>query len=129
MTRPTILPPVKLPPSNLPISSGIVAEGKFLFVSGQGPLDPTTGGWSRGSIGEQTRLTLECIRKIVEDAGATMKDVVSCRVFLQQLTETNFAAMNTAFAKVFGDHKPARTTVGAQLLNIDVEIDCIVKLP
>lgn len=129
MNQDATQPPVKLPPKNLPISPGIVAEGKFLFVSGQGPYDPATGGWFRGSIGEQTRLTLECIRKIVEDAGATMSDLVSCRVFLQQITETNFAEMNAAFVEIFGDHKPSRTTVGCQLLNIDVEIDCIVKVP
>ncbi len=120
---------LKRPPANLPIASGVVAEGKFLFVSGQGPLDPVTGGWYRGSVREQTRLTLECIRKIVEGAGATLDDVVSCRVFLQQITESNFAEMNEAFAEIFGGHKPARTAVGCQLLNIDVEIDCIVKVP
>ena len=129
MNQDTTQPPLKRPPSNLPISSGVVAEGKFLFVSGQGPYDPVTGSWVRASIGEQTRLTLECIKKIVEDAGATMNDVVSCRVFLQQITESNFAEMNEAFRKFFGKNKPARTAVGCQLLNIDVEIDCIVKVP
>ncbi|CAN5390598.1 RidA family protein [soil metagenome] len=122
----------KLPhrePTKLPLSSGVIAEGKFLFVAGQGPFDPATGTWSQGSIGEQTRLTMEAIKIIVETAGATMDDIVTCRVFLQQITEKTFAEMNEAYTKFFGVSKPARTTVGCQLLNIDVEIDCVVRMP
>ena len=117
------------PPTKLPLSSGVIAEGKFLFVAGQGPYDPATGTWSRASIGEQTRLTMESIKLIVETAGATMDDIVTCRVFLQQITERTFAEMNEAYSKFFGPEKPARTTVGCQLLNIDVEIDCVVRMP
>lgn len=117
-----------LPKSNLPFSSGVIAEGKFLFVAGQGPYDPEVGSFVRGSIAEQTRLTLECIKRIVEAAGASMADVVSCRVFLQQITEKTFAEMNGAYEGFFTADKPVRTTVGCQLLNIDVEIDCIVRL-
>lgn len=118
-----------MPETKLPFSSGVVAEGKFLFVAGQGPFDPQVGGFVRGSVGEQTRLTLDCIKRIVETAGATMDDVVSCRVFLQQITEKTFAELNAAYEGYFGENKPVRTTVGCQLLNIDVEIDCIVRMP
>jgi len=118
-----------MPSFGLPFSLGVVAEGKFLFVAGQGPYDPAVGNFVRGSIAEQTRLTLECIKRVVETAGATMADVVTCRVFLQQLTEKTFAEMNGAYEEFFDSNKPARTTVGCQLLNIDVEIDCIVRLP
>lgn len=118
-----------LPKTSSPYSPGILAEGKFLFVSGQGPYDPAQGNFVCGSIAEQTRLTLECIRKIVEAAGSTMDEVVSCRVFLQQLTEKTFQEMNAAYAEFFGEHRPSRTTVGCQLLNIDVEIDCVVRVP
>jgi len=117
-----------LPKFPLPFSSGIIAEGRFLFVSGQGPFDPAAGQFMRGTIAEQTTLTLECIRRIIEGGGGRMEDVVSCRVFLQQITEKTFAEMNGAYEKFFGPVKPARTTVGCQLLNIDVEIDCIVRL-
>ena len=120
---------VGLPTAKLPFSSGVVAEGKFLFVSGQGPYEPTVNAFVRGTVGEQTRLTLECIKRIVEEAGATMADVVSCKVYLQQITEKNFAEMNSAYETYFPDDKPSRTTIGCQLLNIDVEIDCIVRLP
>lgn len=125
----TYLKTVKgLPQSGYPYSAGIIAEGKFLFVSGQGPYDPALGKFSRGTIAEQTRLTLECIRRVVEEAGASIEDIVSCRAYLQQLTEKNFAEFNEAYGVFFSGNKPTRTTIGCQLMNIDVEIDCVVKL-
>jgi len=117
------------PPTKLPLSHGVIAEGKFLFVAGHGPFDPKVGSFVRGSIGEQTRLTLESLRLVIETAGGRMEDMVSCRVFLQQITEKTFAEMNETFREFFPGDKPARTTVGCQLLNIDVEIDCIVRMP
>ena len=117
-----------LPKSSSPYSAGVIAEGKFLFISGQGPYDPAAGKFVRASIAEQTTLTLECLRRVIVAAGAKVEDVVSCRVFLQQLTESTFAEMNEAYGAFFGKDKPARTTIGCQLLNIDVEIDCIVKV-
>lgn len=78
----TYLKTVKgLPQSDYPYSAGIIAEGKFLFVSGQGPYDPTLGKFSRGTMAEQTQLTLECIRRVVEEAGASVEDIVSCRAY------------------------------------------------
>lgn len=115
-------------PAGGPYSPGVVAEGKFLFVAGQGPFNPETGKTERGTLEEQTRLTLENVRRIVEAAGASMDDVVNCRVYLQQLTERNFAKMNSVYATYFGAQKPTRTTIGCQLLNIDVEIDCVVVM-
>lgn len=127
---PATLPPIEgLPAPRGPFSQGVMAEGRFLFVSGQGPHDPHTGGFVRGSIEEQTRLTLACIEKILAAAHARPSDVVSCRVYLQPLDRQTFAAMNAAYAEFFGSHKPARTTIGAQLLEIDVEIDCVALLP
>ena len=118
-----------LPVPRGPFSNGVAAEGKFLFVSGQGPWDPETNTFHRGSIAEQTELTIRCIERVVREAGASLRDVVSCRVFLQPLNEETFHEMNTVYARVFGNHRPARTTVGCTLLGIDVEIDAIVQLP
>lgn len=112
-----------------PYSLAVEAEGKFLFVSGMTPFDPSAGKiLGEVSIAEQTRLVLENLRKVVEAAGATLHDVVSCRVYLAQLTEKNFAEMNKVYIEFFGDHAPARATVGAQLLNFNVEIECVVRL-
>ncbi|MBU3665618.1 MAG: RidA family protein [Chthoniobacterales bacterium] len=112
-----------------PYSLAVVAEGKFLFVSGMTPMDPATGKMSDGPVARQTQLVLDNMRKVVESAGATLADVVSCRVFLAQLTEKNFAEMNGVYKEFFKDPYPARTTVGAQLMNMAVEIECVVRLP
>lgn len=115
-------------PPGGPYSPGVVAEGKFIFVSGQGPYCPERGGMVRGSLEEQTELTLNNVRRIVEAAGGSLDNAVQCRVHLQQLTEKNFAAMNGVYEKFFGQSRPARTTIGASLLNMDVIIDCVVQL-
>jgi 2-iminobutanoate/2-iminopropanoate deaminase len=106
----------------------VIAEGRFLFVSGQGPYSPQTGKYERGTIEQQTELTLNNVKAIVAAAGGKMENVVSCRVFLQPLDTQTFAAMNGVYATFFGPNPPVRTTVGCQLLNIDVEIDCIVAM-
>ena len=111
-----------------PYSLAVAAQGKFLFVSGMTPMDTSTGKMSDGPVGEQTRLVLENMRKVVEGAGAELTDVVSCRVFLAQLTEKNFAEMNAVYKEFFGGDYPARATVGVQLMNMQVEIECIVRL-
>lgn len=117
-----------LPEPRGPFSQAIDAEGRFLFISGQGPYDPSTGGFSRGTITEQTALTLACIERILKKAGASRENVVSCRVYLQPLDTQTFAAMNSVYQEFFGSHKPARATVGTQLLNIDVEIECVALI-
>ena len=111
-----------------PYSLGVIAEGKFLYVSGQTPYDPEKGCIVRGSVEEQTELVLRNIERIIKAASGNIHNIVACRVYLQQLTETNFKAMNSIYEKFFGDHKPARTTIGCQLLNMDVEIDAVVAL-
>ena len=118
-----------LPKPRGPFSAGIISEGRLLHVSGQGPYCPETGGFVRGTIAEQTRLTLECLRRVIMHCGAGVSDIVSCRVYLQPLDKQTFAAMNAIYAEFFGAHRPARTTIGTQLLEIDVEIDCIVRIP
>jgi 2-iminobutanoate/2-iminopropanoate deaminase len=112
-----------------PYSLAVAASGNFLFVSGMTPMDPATGKTSDGPVGVQTRLVLENMKRVVEGAGASLEDVVSCRVFLAQLTEKNFAEMNAVYKEFFKGDYPARTTVGAQLMNMAVEIECIVRLP
>jgi 2-iminobutanoate/2-iminopropanoate deaminase len=108
-------------------SPGIIAEGRFLHVSGQGPL--VDGHYTAASIAEETRLTLENVGRVLEEAGAGFGDVVRCGVFLADIND--FAAMNDVYATFFPDPKPARTTVQVAALpgGIQVEIDCVVVLP
>ena len=116
------------PPALGPYSLGVRAEGKFLFVSGMTPFDPVTGKIDRGSISRQTGLVLENIKNVLVAGGASLADVVSCRVYLSNLTPENFREMNEVYARYFGESKPARATIGAQLLGFDVEIECVAVL-
>jgi len=116
------------PPALGPYSLGVIAEGKFLFVSGMTPFDPVTGKIDRGSISRQTGLVLENIKNVLAAGGAFLADVVSCRVYLSNLTPENFREMNEIYARYFGESKPARATIGAQLLGFDVEIECVAVL-
>ncbi|MDX2080615.1 MAG: Rid family hydrolase [Terrimicrobiaceae bacterium] len=117
------------PPALGPYSLGVVGEGRFVFVSGMTPWSPATGRIERGTIAEQTELVLRNVGGVLAAAGAGFADVVSCRVYLSELTPENFQAMNGVYAKYFGESKPARATVGTQLLGFDVEIECVAVVP
>ena len=103
--------------------------GDFIFVSGQGPVDPETDRMSFGDIRHETRLVLGNIRRILEGCGASLADVVKCSVFLADGKE--FAAMNEVYTEFFGEQKPARTTVEAQFVvpPMRVEIDAVAYKP
>ena len=109
-----------------PYSQGIIA-GDFVYVSGQGPLDPQTGDIIGSTIEEQTELTLANIQNILEAAGCTMEDVVKINVFLASLKD--FERFNSVYVQFFNQPMPARTCVEAGLGNIMVEIDAIALLP
>lgn len=103
-------------------SQGLRA-GDFIFVSGQGPLDPQTGKVVGETIEEQTRRVLDNIKAILEAGGASMADVVKVTAHLSDLAL--FERYNKVYATYFPDPKPTRTTVGSQLMGILVEIDAI----
>lgn len=105
--------------------SHAVRAGNFIFVSGQGPIDPVTDKQSYGTIEHETRLVLNNVKRILEGCGASMNDVVKCNVYLRN--GTDFAAMNAVYAEFFGEAKPARTTVETKFADpkMLVEIDCI----
>ena len=102
--------PPGIPSPRGPYSPAVKAGG-FIFVAGQGPIDPETDKFSLGDIRHETRIVLNNIRRILEGCGATMADVVKCSVFLAD--GKDFAAMNEVYTEFFGDSKPARTTVEA----------------
>jgi len=109
--------------------SPAVRAGDFIYVSGQGPVDPVTDKLSPGDIQHETRLVLSNIRRILETCGATPADVVKCSVFLKD--GRDFAQMNEVYAEFFGANRPARTTVEAKFANPEmrVEIDCVEYKP
>jgi 2-iminobutanoate/2-iminopropanoate deaminase len=119
----------RITPPGVPAPRGpyspAVRAGGFIYVAGQGPVDPATNQFSYGDIQHETRLVLGNIQRILEGCGASMADVVKCSVFLSD--GRDFAAMNEVYAEFFGEHKPARTTVEAKFANpqMKVEIDCV----
>ena len=106
-------------------SQGLIV-GNFVFVSGQGPLDPRTGEIVGETIEEQTTQVLKNISAILEAAGVSTADVVKVAVHLSDLGL--FKRFNQVYADHFPDPKPARTTVGSQLPGILVEIDAVAYL-
>ncbi|MBZ2194738.1 RidA family protein [Occultella gossypii] len=106
-------------------SPGILAEGRFLFVSGQGPL--RDGAVVGDDIETQTHVTLDNVRAVLAAAGLTMADVVRCGVFMADLAD--FDRMDAVYREHFPDPLPARTTIGSGLQDILVEIDCVAVAP
>ena len=108
--------------------SQAIRAGDFLFVSGQIPLDPTTGTLVGDGIAEQTHRVLQNLGAILEAAGASFSQVVKTTVYLADMTE--FAKMNEIYATYFPAPAPARATVQAARLprDVRVEIDLIAFL-
>src|ERR1700745_3406277 len=98
--------------------------GLLIFVSGQAAFDPTTGRLAGDDIERQTEQCLKNVQAILEAAGSSLQHVLRCGVFLTDMRE--FPRMNTVYARMFGAHRPARTTVQVAALpgeGLRVEID------
>ena len=109
-----------------PYSQAII-EGDFIFVAGQGPINPLTGTLELGDARSETQRVFENLRAILQAAGASLDDVVKCNVYLRDIND--FAAMNEVYGTFFTAPFPARTTIQAGALpgGIAVEIECIAK--
>jgi 2-iminobutanoate/2-iminopropanoate deaminase len=123
----------RITPQGIPEPRGpyspAVRAGDFLFLAGQGPIDPATNDFSYGDIKHETRIVLDNIRRVLEGCGASLTDVVKCSVFISD--GRDFAAMNEVYEEFFGKAKPARTTIESKFANpkMKVEIDCIAYKP
>jgi 2-iminobutanoate/2-iminopropanoate deaminase len=108
--------------------SQAVRAGDLLFVSGQIPVDPSTGALVGGDIGAQTQRVLQNLSEILKAAGASLDHVVRTTVYLADMAD--FAAMNEVYAGAFSAPAPARSTVQAACLpkNARIEIDVIASL-
>ena len=120
--------------NNLPKPVGPYSPGmgfeRLIFVSGQAAMAPATGKLAGDDIERQTEQCLENVRAILEAAGSSLQHVLRCGVFLVDMRE--FQKMNAVYARMFGNHRPARTTVQVSALPGDgllVEIDAIAYLP
>ena len=108
--------------------SQAVVEGGFVFCSGQIPLDPATGELVAGGIEASTERVLDNMEAVLKSAGLAFSDVVKTTVFL--VKSEDFPAMNAIYARRFGDHRPARSTVIVAALpkGATVEIDMIARV-
>jgi 2-iminobutanoate/2-iminopropanoate deaminase len=118
----------KAAPAAIGPYSQAIRAGEFLFVSGQIPIDPTTGMLVEGDVRAQARRVLENLRAIVDEAGASFERVVKTTVYLVDMND--FPALNEEYAKFFGTPAPARATVQVGRLpkDVRVEIDAVVHL-
>jgi len=119
--------------ANLPTPVGPYSPGmgfeRLIFVSGQGGKNPATGEIA-GDTAAQTAQCLRNVQAILQAGGSDLQYVLRCGVFLLDMSE--FAEMNGVYQRMFGEHRPARTTIQAAALpsaGLRVEIDCIAYRP
>ena len=105
--------------------SQAVRAGPFLFISGQGPVDPKKGKILVNDVVGQTRQALENVKAILEESGSSLDRVVKANVYLSDIDD--FSAMNEVYSEYFKANPPARTTIEASRLPFDilVEIDVV----
>ena len=111
-----------------PYSQAVIHKG-IMYISGQIPLDPISGELVRGTIEDETERAFNNLKTIIEEAGATMEDVLRVSCYLADMED--FPRFNAVYATHFTDNPPARSTIQAAKLPLDVqvELDAIVALP
>ncbi len=112
-----------------PYSPGMIFD-RLVLVSGQGATDPATGRLAGADVETQTEQVFRNLEAILKAGGSDLQHVLRCGVFLVDLRD--FEKMNAVYTRVFGDHRPARTTVQVAALpdpGLRVEIDAIAYRP
>lgn len=138
MMRPILSNPRAMPawtpihlPADVPSPKGpytpAVRAGDFVYVSGQVPRDHTSGVLAGADVATQTRQTLSNVQRVLAQAGASLTDVVSVTVYLAHADD--WSAMNAVYMEKFQQPYPTRTTVGAELRDILVEISVVAYSP
>lgn len=102
-----------------PYVQGMIVNGLF-YSSGQIPLNPE-GVMVEGSIEEQTHQVFANLKAVLEEAGSSLSQVVKTTVFIKDMND--FVVLNEIYAKHFGDHKPARSTVEVARLPKDAKVE------
>ena len=114
----------KAPKAIGPYSQAVIANG-FLYTAGQIALDPATGQVVAGDVIMQTERVMKNLEAILAAAGTSLPRVVKTTVFLTDMGD--FPQMNEVYARHFGEHRPARSTVAVRTLpkDVAVEIDVV----
>jgi 2-iminobutanoate/2-iminopropanoate deaminase len=107
--------------------SHAVWAGELLYLSGQTPIDPSTGKLVEGDVEAQTHRAFDNLQAVLEDSGMSMDDVIKCNVYLTDMA--NFPQMNKAYGTRFTKPYPARTTVAVAGLPLgaSVEIELVAR--
>ena len=115
----------KIPQPRAPYSQAVI-HNEILYVAGQGPVEAATGRLFQGTIEEETRVTLDNLKTIIEEAGYPLGGVLKTTCYL--LNMDDFDKFNSVYREYFPDEPPARTTIqaGRLISNMKVEIDAIV---
>jgi 2-iminobutanoate/2-iminopropanoate deaminase len=108
-------------------SQAIVHNG-LVYVSGQLPVDPKTGGKQTGSIEEQTRLVLQNLAAILEASDSSLNKVLKVTVYISDISL--WGKVNEVYAGIFGDHRPARAIVPTRDLHFGftIELDAVAAI-
>jgi 2-iminobutanoate/2-iminopropanoate deaminase len=108
--------------------SHAIQAGNLIFCSGQTPLDPKTMKLVGADIQSQTRQALGNLNVVLAGLGLSLQNVVKTTVYLKDMAD--FAGMNAVYAEMFGEHRPARTTISVKQNPLDalVEIECIAEI-
>ena len=104
--------------------SQLSVAGYTIYLSGQLPLDPKTGKLAGGTIEEQTEQVFNNIEAVLKGVGLGLTDVARSSVYLTDMS--TFPNMNAIYAKRFGDHKPARETIGVSALALGAAIEITI---
>ena len=114
----------KAPKAIGPYSQAVKING-VLYTSGQIALDPATGNLVEGDFSAQARRVFDNLAGVLREAKTDFQHVTKATVYLTDLA--NFATLNAIYGEYFGEHKPARTTVGVSQLprGAQVEIDLV----
>jgi 2-iminobutanoate/2-iminopropanoate deaminase len=102
-------------------SQGIVHNG-LVYVAGQLPIDPATGEIVAGGIEEQAERTLRNVEGILRAAGASLSTLLSVTVYITERDQ--WAAVNQTFARVLGDHRPARAVIPV----LELKAGCYIEI-
>ena len=110
-----------------PYSQAVASNGTR-YISGQIPIDPSSGELISSGIQDETHQVMKNLKAILEEASVSFNHVVKTSIFVADMGD--FAAINEVYGSYFGENPPARETVEVSTLpkNVNVEISCIATL-